>query len=46
MEIWRRIETRLDRQSDDASLGSIFAVVLAFFIALLFAIGGALRFLW
>jgi hypothetical protein len=46
MEIWRRIETRLDRQSDDANLGSIFLVVLAFFIALLVAIGSLLRFLW
>lgn len=46
MAIWRRIEARLDRQSDDTSLGSVFVVVLTFFIALLFAIGGLLRFLW
>lgn len=46
MEIRRRIEPRLDRQSDDTSLGSLFVVALAFFIALLLAIGGLLRFLW
>ena len=45
MAIWRREQARLG-QSDESSLGSIFVVALAFFLAVLFAIGGLLRYLW